>query len=288
MLHITKRARPDVEPTVAFLCTRVSKSTEEDWLKLKRLMRYINSTLSLVRIIGASSLRDLHTFVDAAYAVHPDMKSHTGGGISMGYGMLHCKSSKQKLNTKSSTEAELVGVGEYLPYNIWLVNFLKVQGYDLTSNTLYQDNQSAIRMERNGRNSCTGNSRHVDIKYFFVKDRIDRKEVFVQYCPTHKMLADYFTKPLQGALFRYMRDIVMGHEDIHNLKCVAKPSFSKKTNFSENVDVVVPSDHTKTEKTKLATYAEAVRSNLSVLETNKEKAHKKRGILENAVAETKK
>ena len=52
---------------------------------------------------------------DALYAVHDNMRSHTGGAISMGYGIIHGKSSKQKLNVKSSTEAELVGMSEYIP-----------------------------------------------------------------------------------------------------------------------------------------------------------------------------
>ena len=52
------------------------------------------------------------------------MRSHTGGIISLAWGALHTKSSKQKLNVKNSTEAELVGMSEYVPYNIWLVNFL--------------------------------------------------------------------------------------------------------------------------------------------------------------------
>lgn len=73
-----------------------------------------------------------------------------------------------------------------------------------------QDNQSAIRLEKNGRNLCTGNSRHIDIRFFFVKDRVDKKEIFICYCPTDIMLADFFTKPLQGRLFKFFRDIIMG------------------------------------------------------------------------------
>ena len=108
----------------------------------------------------------LETWVDAAYAVHPDMRSHTGGTMSFGTGVIHTRSSKQKLNTKSSTGAELVGVSEYLPYHIWLLNFLQHQGYNIKNKILYQDNQSAIKMEKNGRNSCTGNSRHIDVRFF--------------------------------------------------------------------------------------------------------------------------
>jgi hypothetical protein len=61
-----------------------------------------------------------------------------------------CKSTKQKLNTKSSTEAEVVGMSDYIPNTIWLRMFLKAQGYSVTSNILYQDNQSAKRLEKNG------------------------------------------------------------------------------------------------------------------------------------------
>ena len=69
-------------------------------------------------------------------------------------------------------------------------------------------------MLKNGRNSCTGNSRHIHIRHFFVKDRIDKKEIRVEYCPTSIMLADFFTKPLQGALFQKFRDVLMGYRPI--------------------------------------------------------------------------
>ena len=122
--------------------------------------------------------------------------------MSLGHGTIHCKSSaKQKLNTKSSAESELVGMSDYLPYNLWTKMFLSEQGYQLDTHTLFQDNQSTIRMGTNGRTSCTGNSRHIDIRYFFVVGRVKKKEVQIQYYPTEMMIADYFTKPLQVRLF---------------------------------------------------------------------------------------
>jgi len=144
----------------------------------------------------------LFTWIDAAYAVHGNMRSLTGGVISMRLGILHAKSSKQKLNTKSSTEAEVVGVSNYLPFNLHFVIFLREQGYTIKENILYQDNESAIRMETNGRMSCTSNPKHIDIRYFFVKDRVDKKEIEIHHCPTAKMVAAYFTKP-----FRKLRRI---------------------------------------------------------------------------------
>ena len=91
------------------------------------------------------------------------------------------------------------------------------QGYEITKNTMYQDNKSAILMEINGRNSCTGNSRHVNIRYFWIKDRVDNDEVKVEYLPTHIMLADYFTKPLQGEQFKVLRGFIMGWRPMSEL-----------------------------------------------------------------------
>ena len=212
-----KRARPDLETAVAFLCTGVSKCGISDWKKLRRVLQYAKKTLTDKQIIGASNLQELFMFVDASYAIYDDKRGITGGCMSMGTGFFHARSSKQKINTKSSTETELVGVSEYLPFNIWAVNFLHEQGYDLNANVLYQDNHGAILMERNGRNSCTGNSRHIDIRYFFVKDRVDKGELSVKYCPTYLMIADYFTKPLQGRLFNLFRDVIMGHRQLQEI-----------------------------------------------------------------------
>ena len=217
LLYIMKRARPDLEPAVAFLCTRVSKSSKSDWGKLRRVLQYAQGTKDDVRVIGATKLSDIFTFVDASYAVYDNMRGVTGGCMSMGIGMFHARSSKQKINTKSSTETELVGVSEYLPFNIWAVNFIKEQGYEISNNILYQDNQGAILMQRNGRNSCMGNSRHINIRYFFIKDRIDKKEIAVEYCPTYLMAADFFTKPLQGRMFKIFRDVVMGYRPVKDV-----------------------------------------------------------------------
>jgi len=178
---------------------------------------FLKGTFNDLRIIGADSLRDLHVWVDALHAVHENMRGHTGGTMSMGTGTLHNKSSKQKFNTRSTTESEVVSVSEYLPYDIWQVNFFREQGYDIRNNYIYQDNEHAMKLEKNGRNSCTGNSRHVEIKFFWVKDRVDNKEVEIKFCPTTLMLADYFTKPLQGNVFRRFRDVIMGKTHINEL-----------------------------------------------------------------------
>ena len=101
LLYVAIRARADILLTVGFLCSRVAKSTTQDQDKLRRLLEYINGTIDLVHTIGADDLGKLQTWVDASYAVHPDMRSHTGGVMSFGTGGLLFKSTKQKLNSKS-------------------------------------------------------------------------------------------------------------------------------------------------------------------------------------------
>jgi hypothetical protein len=119
LLYVSIRARPDILLAVSFLCTRVAAPTVQDQKKLQRLLEYLHGTLDLTLTLGADDLGALRTWVEASYAVHPDMKSHTGGVISIGTGSILCQSTKQKLNTKRSAEAELVGVSNYLPITIW-------------------------------------------------------------------------------------------------------------------------------------------------------------------------
>ena len=70
-----------------------------------------------------------------------------------------------------------------------------------------------MKMEVNSRNSCTGNSCHIDIRYFFVHDRIKKGDLNVVYCPTERMLGDFFTEPLQGKIFKKFRSAIMGYQD---------------------------------------------------------------------------
>ena len=119
------------------------------------------------------------------------MKSHTGGVMSFGTGAFICKSGKQKLNTKSSTEAEVVGASNYLPNTLWVQMFLAAQGYPINSSILEQDNESAMKLETNGRMSASQKSRHINIRYFWIKDRTEANQITIRHCPTLEMLADF-------------------------------------------------------------------------------------------------
>ena len=108
----------------------------------------------------------------------------------------------------------MVGADDVLPQTLWTLYFLEAQGYKINDNILYQDNKSSILMETNGRGSSGKRTRHINVRYFFIKDRVVSKEIRIEHCPTGIMVADYFTKPLQGVLFRTMRDMIMGKSEI--------------------------------------------------------------------------
>jgi hypothetical protein len=125
----------------------------------------------------------------------------------MGRGFPIVSSTKQKLNTQSSTETEIVGADDFMPAIFWTYYFIKAQGYDIKDNVLFQDNKSSILLENNGKASRSKRTKHINIRYFFITDRIIKEEVSVVWFPTGDMIGDYATKPLQGALFRKLETI---------------------------------------------------------------------------------
>ena len=209
ILFLCKRARPDVQTAVAFLCTRVKSPDVDDIKKLQRLVRYLRDSKNLCLTLEADDLQIIKWWVDASFAVHQDMRSHTGGAMSLGKGAVYSVSTRQKLNTKSSTEAELVGVDDVMPMVLWTRQFMEGQGYVIRDNILYQDNQSSILLEKNGQQSSTKRTRHLDIRYFFVTDRVRAGQLTIEYCPTGDMWADIHTKPLQGAAFAKFRQLIL-------------------------------------------------------------------------------
>ena len=100
--------------------------------------------------------------------------------------------------------------GENITDAIFLRNYLIDQGYDIPPVTVYQDNQAAIRLMENGFTSSS-RTRHIDIRYFFIKDRIENGDIKIEYLHTKQMIADFLTKPLVGELFYRLRDLLLGY-----------------------------------------------------------------------------
>ena len=209
LMYLSQRGRPDIRTAMAFLSSRVAYPDQDDYMKLGKVIKYLENTIHLTLRLQADEANLLQWWVDAAYATHPDMKGHTGATFTMGHGSIYSNSLKQKLVARSSTEAELIGVHDILPQILWTRNFLMSQGYPVQKNIVYQDNMSAMLLENNGRKSSTKRTKHIELRYFFIHDQIQQVKVLIQHCPTLNMRADFFTKPLQGMLFYRLRDLIM-------------------------------------------------------------------------------
>ena len=130
--------------------------------------------------------------------------------MTYGSGAVQSVSRKQKLNTRSSTESELVGADDVSIPILWTKLFMEAQGYAIKKNILGQDNKSTILLETNGKKSSSKRTRAFNIRYFFLTDQIERGNLSIAYCPTADMIGDFMTKPLQGQQFKKFRDMIMG------------------------------------------------------------------------------
>ena len=149
--------------------------------------------------------------------------------MSLGKGAIQAVSTKQKINTRSSTESELVSVDDVISKVLWTKLFMEGQGINVEENLIFRDNQSSMKLELNGKASSGKRTRHFNIKYFFITDLIKRGEVSIEYCPTDAMLSDYMTKPLLGEKFKFFRNALMNlpEQPIGQQECVGNNDVNK-------------------------------------------------------------
>ena len=202
LLYVGKRVKPEMLTAISFLTTRANSPDIDDLAKLHRALGYLLFTRDRGIVLCIGDTMTVGGFIDAAYGVHTSSgKSHSGCAMVLGTGgPVHVKSTKQKLVTKSSTEAELVALSDYASQAIWLRNFIIAQGYDVGPAILHQDNMSCMALIKRG-GPASERSRHIDIRYFWVKEKVDGKDAIVKHLPTDQMFVNVMTKPVQGQQF---------------------------------------------------------------------------------------
>ena len=129
LLFLCKWAYPELQMAVAFLTTWVNRPDVDDYKKLCHVIKYLQGTPDLALTLEADNAHVIKWWIDTSFMVHKDMHSHTGRTLSLRKGSLYSALSCQKINTESSTEAELVvAVDDVMPLILWMRYFLKVQG----------------------------------------------------------------------------------------------------------------------------------------------------------------
>ena len=126
--------------------------------------------------LSIDDMSEIMWWVDASDQKHADIKGHTRAMLSLDDGDAISSSQKQKINTKSSTESELVALDNVLTTILWTLYFIEAQGYSIEQNIIFEDNMSTINLANNGTFSSSKRTKHIKARYFFVKDKIKEGE----------------------------------------------------------------------------------------------------------------
>jgi len=209
-LMFVSRVRVDVIKECTFLATLSNNPGPLAFAKLKKLQAYLNGTHDLKILLGANDL-NFKIYVDAAYALHENSRSHTGIFITLGRkgGPILVKSFVQKLVTNSSTEAELLALVDGVKKSFPILKLLEEITETPVVINAYQDNKSTILLAKGGE-GLSGKSKHFRVRYHFLKELIDEGKLKLTYVPTDDMVADVLTKPMGGENFRLLRSAIMG------------------------------------------------------------------------------
>lgn len=226
LLYLANRTRPDIMLAIAYLATRVNFATIDDRRKLDRVMKYLNSTSEKALTLRGEGDK-LETFIDAAFALHDDAKSHTGMVVKLYGDTVLVKSSKQKIVTRDSTEAELVALSDKILVPIRCREFLNAQGVDIGVPVVYQDNMSTISLVTKGGGKYR--NKYIHVRQQDVLQMARDGDVDIRYVRTGDMEADGCTKPLQGNLGRMMAARLLGETGLGPQGCAELPESESRT-----------------------------------------------------------
>ena len=187
MIHCVHR---DIQVTVVFLTTRVRAPANDDWGKLKHMLKDLEGTRGLKLILSAKDISTIKWWIDVSYATYDNCKVHGGEMMSLGKGATTSASSKHKNQAKSSTVNELIAVHDTLPQVLWIKYSIEAQGYQVDCNEVYQDNKSAQLLEINGRFSTGKGMKHIKHRYFFVKDKFDQGDIEIVHSPADALFPE--------------------------------------------------------------------------------------------------
>lgn len=207
LLFAARVSRPDIEFSVNRASQFLTKYGRQQWLEVKNIIRYLKGTLDYGIVFSDSgSEHTLVGYTDADYAGCIETRKSTSGFVFMlNGGPIAWSSQRQPVVSLSTTEAEYIALAHGVKECIWLKRMLTelgIKGNDCIQ--IFVDNQSAIRLANNP--EFHKRSKHIDVRFHFVRDVCDRGDINIQYIQSKEQLADLFTKPLAKGHFRDLRD----------------------------------------------------------------------------------
>jgi hypothetical protein len=199
LLYLAKCTRPDISYAVNQVARKMESPTENNWKEVKRIFRYLSGTRSHGLVYVKDNSR-LTGFSDASYAQLEGRRSTSGYTFIWNGAAITWRSKKQPIVATSSMEAEYIALSSAVKEALWIRKLLAEFKEGNTPIWINEDNQATIRFAYDSVNN--DRTKHIDVRYMFIKDRVEREEVQLRYCPTSEMVADVMTKPLSSILFK--------------------------------------------------------------------------------------
>ena len=205
LLYAAIATRPDIAQAVGVVSKYNSNPTEAHLTAVKRVLRYLKGTMDLAIQYQPSEQPELVGYSDADWAGDLDDRHSTTGNIfMMTGGAISWLSKKQPIVPLSTAEAEYVALSAACQEAVWLRRLLSdIHAAPSGATILMEDNQGTIAIARNP--IAHSRTKHIDIRYHYVREAIDNESVDVEFCPTTEMIADLLTKPLPKGQFGKLR-----------------------------------------------------------------------------------
>ena len=205
LIYAAIATRPDIAQAVGTLAKFNSSPNEAHLTAVKRVFRYLKGKVKL-RFLYKASDKDMEGYSDADWAADSEDRRSTSGNVFlMSNGAISWARQKQPTIALSTAEAEYIALCLATQESVWLKQLCKDLQIQCSSPiTIHEDNQGTIAMSKNP--ILHKRTKHINIKFHFVREKIQDKTIELKYCPTHEMVADIFTKPLQRGQFEKLRE----------------------------------------------------------------------------------
>ena len=207
LLYISLATRPDIAFAVSQCAKFSQKPTTAHLTAIKKVLRYLKGSMDYGLHYQIYPDQEIHGFSDADFAGDLDDRKSTSGWVFVNSGgAVSWISKKQPVVALSTTEAEYISLTSAAQEAIWMKEFYKDLGEEQKTITIYEDNRSAISLTENPVQHQR--TKHIDIKFHYIREAIKNQHVNVQYCHTDQMTADVLTKGLPKGKFEKFRDML--------------------------------------------------------------------------------
>ena len=208
LLYLSTKTRPDIAYAVSRVTRFCAKPTVEHWTAVKRILRYLKGTSNLGLLYREDTPAEITGYSDADWAGDVgDRKSTSGYVFLLGGAAISWKSSKQTCVALSTAEAEYVALSAAAQEAVWLQQLTSdLLKKSIREITILEDNQSTICLAKN--HQVHGRTKHIDIKYHFIRDLVEAGRIKLTYCASEDMVADMLTKGLRIQQFEKLRRMI--------------------------------------------------------------------------------